>query len=250
MNKQIKNAFEAVQADDALKNSIRQSLAQRNHRAQKMPRARGLQLVLVAAFCLLCAVGLGGYQSFMATTAVISIDINPSIEISVNRYNRVVDFKAYNEDGQALLDGQSLKYKTYKEAVDTLLASDKIETSIASGGELVLSVAPENATQGDAITTYLNGCTKNIENASCETVSYESIEKAHALGMSCGRYKVYEKIVAYEPDFTAETCNNMTVRELHQKLGEHEGSSCSENDTTCQNNQANGHGHAYGRSHE
>lgn len=251
MNKRMTDAFNEVQADDALKISIYKGVQEKSAKPQKRPYTKKIQFVMVAVLCLLLVAGLGGYKSFMTPTAVISFDINPSIELSVNRYNRVIATSYYNEDGQTLLSDENLIYKDYEEAIDSLIASDKVQACLNDGGELVLNVAPKNVKQGEAITTYLSHCTSGMENATCDTISTETMDAAHNLGMSMGRYKVYEAIKAYEPDFSAEACNSMSMRELHDKFNscaeENEGESdACETQESC--HESGDHGHAYGRN--
>ena len=44
----------------------------------------------------------GGTWLYFTPTMEISVDINPSIELGVNRFDRVISVDGYNEDGQAL----------------------------------------------------------------------------------------------------------------------------------------------------
>lgn len=49
--------------------------------------------------------------------AYVSIDINPSLELTVSNYNHVLAAQAYNKDGQKVLDGLNLKGIEIKDAV-------------------------------------------------------------------------------------------------------------------------------------
>ena len=53
------------------------------------------------------------YQFVFVPVNIISLDINPSIELGVNRMGYVIDAKAYNEDGEILLDNVDVGYKKY-----------------------------------------------------------------------------------------------------------------------------------------
>ncbi len=78
------------------------------------------------AACALLVAGIGGtlyYQSHMAVDSVISIDVNPGIELKTNKQNRVLDVIAANEDGKAILDGMDLKKAELKVAVNAIVGS-------------------------------------------------------------------------------------------------------------------------------
>mgnify|MGYP006964182038 CR=1 FL=1 len=55
--------------------------------------------VLSVAACLLLLF-LGGRQFYFIPTVKISIDINPSMELGVNRFDRIVSVEGYNDDGK------------------------------------------------------------------------------------------------------------------------------------------------------
>lgn len=57
---------------------------------------------IAAAFVLLagCAVGYGAYRQNYAVDATVSLDVNPSVEIQVNRKDQVLEVTPLNEDGK------------------------------------------------------------------------------------------------------------------------------------------------------
>ncbi len=80
--------------------------------------------IALAACLVLAAVGLVGSRLYFEETAFVGIDVNPSIELGINRFDIVVSAKAYNEDGEALLRDVSVTGKPYDSAVATLTSSD------------------------------------------------------------------------------------------------------------------------------
>ena len=143
MKDNIRQAFDQVHADPALKARTRAFVA-----AQTQPRlarpARRLPQVLAAAACLLVLLA-GSYWIYFFPTARISIDINPSIELSVNRFDRVVGVEGWNEDGQALAETLDIQFDTYTQAVEAILADQKIAALLAEGGVMDITVvAPQN----------------------------------------------------------------------------------------------------------
>ncbi len=62
-----------------------------------------------ACAALLLAIGITGYSWTKTPVSYISIDVNPSIELSLNRFGRVVSATAFNAEGRKILETLSLK---------------------------------------------------------------------------------------------------------------------------------------------
>ena len=79
--------------------------------------AAALVLVLVGAF--------GGiyYSDNIAVSSIIDIDINPSVEITANKQDRVIDALAINEDALVVLKDMDLKGADLDVAVNAILGS-------------------------------------------------------------------------------------------------------------------------------
>ncbi|MEG1780275.1 MAG: hypothetical protein RR242_03120 [Clostridium sp.] len=94
---------------------------------------------MVAAACL-CVVLLGnGVAAFQNSRveSFIGIDVNPSIELSVNRNNKVLKAEALNEDATEILDDMKLKNVDLNIAVNAVIGSmvrhgylDEVENAI------------------------------------------------------------------------------------------------------------------------
>lgn len=60
--------------------------------------------VAAAACLVLIALASGGGYVFFTPTAYISIDINPSLELGINRFDRIVSVEGYNAEAEELLE--------------------------------------------------------------------------------------------------------------------------------------------------
>ncbi len=79
----------------------------------------------VAAAIVICVVGVlvfGGHGTSDAA-AIIGLDVNPSIEISVDDEGKVIDASAVNRDGEEILDGMSLAGTDMKVAANAIVGS-------------------------------------------------------------------------------------------------------------------------------
>lgn len=217
MDNRMREAFDQVHASQELKARTRAQVLQAME-AQRKPRAVWKPICALAACLLVVVLGLGGYHLYFTPTSVISIDINPSLEVDVNRLGRVIALHGYNEDGEEFAASLDVLHQNYQQAVDEILNSDTIVDCLNEGGFLSVSVVELGGNQGEKITQYVSGCTSGHHNVSCSTISSEEAHEAHHVGLSYGKYEIYAQIVAYNPDFTPEEANEMTMRELRDLL--------------------------------
>ena len=122
----LNEAFDAVRASEALKTQTAQAVVREMRAGGARRRGRRLLPALAVAVCLLVAAGLGGHALYYTPTTVLSIDINPSLEMDINRFDRVIALNGYNDDGAALAAALDVQNWRYDEAVDALLANATI----------------------------------------------------------------------------------------------------------------------------
>ena len=86
---------------------------------------RRLHWQRLAAACVLLVLCAGGIFSWLwfSTKAVVSIDVNPSVSLSLNRFEYVIDTQAGNTDGAEVLDDLSLKNLKLSTALDALMGA-------------------------------------------------------------------------------------------------------------------------------
>ncbi len=88
-------------------------------RFTSLPRKKRPMASALAAACLLLVLG-GGTWSWMAEAALIGIQVNPSLELSVNRWERVIGATPLNQDGTDLLSRVEWKYRELDEVAEDL----------------------------------------------------------------------------------------------------------------------------------
>ncbi len=78
-------------------------------------------VTIAASAAALFVLGTGTW-AYAAPYSYVSLDVNPSIEFTVNRFDRVIRVKAVNDDGEELLKNinlNDLKNETIKNALST-----------------------------------------------------------------------------------------------------------------------------------
>lgn len=184
------------------------------------------------AAVLLCAFAI---WALFIPYMYVSLDVNPSIEYSVNHANRVLSAKAVNDDGSDILSGLNLKNKTINDAVKETVQeiSDKgyfdgsdpgaveITTSEASGGSTEESDALAQDLQNDAQTvTTDEGKTVDVE---AESIGLDRVKEAKELGISPGKLNLIQKLQASSdnPDsITVDDWKNKPVKDIMKAIKE------------------------------
>jgi hypothetical protein len=70
------------------------------------------------------------FRQAYATVAYVNVDINPSLEIGINKYNKVSTVYALNSDGEALLNTMSLKGLDINSAIGLVISEAKAKNFI------------------------------------------------------------------------------------------------------------------------
>jgi hypothetical protein len=137
---------------DCIDLSTPQETAELHTRSIFMLRRRVIASLIAACFCMIAlAGGTYTYQNGRVDS-VIGIDVNPSVELSVNKRNKVLSAQALNEDARNIMEQMDLK-----------------------GVDLNVAV---NAVIGAMVT---NGYLTDADNAILVTVANDSVKKAKNL---------------------------------------------------------------------
>lgn len=185
---------------------------------------RQYTVVLSLCFTLFLFFAGGWFYQYRLPSSMISLDINPSIEIKTNRHDQVISVSALNKDAQKVLQSQDFKL----EELDTAVAS--IVTAVIDQGYLatdrnVILVSVENNSMEKAkiLVDSLNLVIKKSASAHEMklTVLSQTLEKnkaeseeAKELGVSVGKLKLLKKIEITNENLTAKSLSHKSMSEL------------------------------------
>ncbi len=223
MTDRIHDAFQQIKAPEERKAATARFL--REQRAVRRPRRvwqRPLAAACAALLLIICA-AVGGRHLLQAPVSYVSIDVNPSVELALNRFDRVVSATAYNEDGLLALDGLSLEGLRCAEAIDLLLASDAMQPYLTPSSALTFTVAADSAQREAELLAEVNassGCTRHGGQSYCAALS--SVAEAHSHGLSLGKYAAYLVLAGYDDTVTVEDCHHMSMADIRTQIEAHE----------------------------
>lgn len=244
MNKAFKELFGPIRAEEELKDRTRAFLAKKTRGYAKANTGMGRYHVYAAACACMLFMLFWGCRIYFTPIARISIDINPSIELGINRFDRVISVNEFNEDGQELSNALDIKNRNYTEAIDRIINCDII-TELLSGDEVMtITVVGPDGHQSAEILSGVETCTAEQSNTYCYFALPEEVAAAPETGLSCGKYRAFLELQLLDTEITPETVQGMTMREIQDLIHRLSG----EDDEAPYNNCGNGR-HGYGGGH-
>lgn len=218
MNNAFKELFGPIRAEEDLKDRTKAFLAERTRDYTKAgTEKRRYPAYAAACVCLLLTL-LGGRWLYFTPTAAISIDINPSLELSVNRFDRVIAVTGFNEDGQRLSSALDVKYKNYAQAVEQILHHDSVTALLSDGEVMSITVVGPDGQQSAKLLSGVEACAAGQCNIDCYFAQPEEAAAAHEAGLSCGKYRAFLELQRLDPDITPEAVRGMTMREIRDRI--------------------------------
>ena len=247
-------AFDAIAAPEEVVDSVRDALAQGNvfecERAQaadpaatfrrikvRRPRGRFRMAAALAACLVLGAFGFSGYSAWADVVAVVGVDVNPSLELSLNRFDRVVEAQGVNEDGEAVLEQVSVVGMEYEEALSRIMAEGVVGAGFSDDDVVSITVV---SLDGGDVSGYLATATDAAQGAgcscTCESATPDEYARASAAGLTVGKYRVFCQLEDLGVEIDEEQVSHMSMRELRDLLassggdasdlpqGQHQGS--------------------------
>ena len=217
MNKTLKELFNPIRANEELKDHTLAFLAEKTQAYTEVkpakPQKRTYHFYAAACACLLFMI-CGCRWLYFTPTATISIDINPSIEMDINRFDQVISINDFNEDGRELAGMLHVKYKNYADAVEQILNNDTIAALLSDNEVLTITVAGPDGRQSAEILSGVEACTAHHSNTHCYTASPKEAAAAHEAGLSCGKYRAFLELQLLNPDMTPEAVQGMTMKDI------------------------------------
>jgi len=183
----------------------------------------------VALSVAILAVGGGAGAYYRTPQSYLSLDINPSIELGVNSFGKVVKVEAYNADGEKVLDGTDVVGSTVDEATAVLVTSTGANGYIAGDGSTIIALTSEtddDNTADELETDAESGANNALEQAGYTAevhknrISLSLREDAIAAGITPGKLNLIHKLQAADPTATVDAYKSASVTEiiLHTQL--------------------------------
>lgn len=188
----------------------------------------------ISAAALVCVLGTTAW-AYATPYSYVSLDVNPSVEYSLNRFKRVLNVKAVNDDGKEIIEElgiKKLKHKPIEEAISqtVLQIAENGYFEGAEEGGIVIATAGDNSEEAESLAEELQ---QQVEETVEETgddvaveaisVGLERVQEARQLGVTPGKLNLVEKLQASAGDsetISTEDWLNKPVKEIMKAIKE------------------------------
>ena len=185
---------------------------------------------LVAACLAVILLGGGGvlYQQANAAASVVSLDVNPSIELRVSRSEKVLACAPLNEDAKAILadmgGGADLKGAKLDVAVNAIVGSlvrNGYLSSISSA--IMISVEDKNTARAEKLQRELTDAVDGVLQTSdakasvlTQTLTQDAAreQQARENSISTGKAALVNRVLAINPALQFDALAKLSVEEL------------------------------------
>ena len=175
MSNRIREAFDDIHAEKELKEHTKEYL-RRNVYQKKRTLWTAPVRIAAATVCLFLVVLAGGSWLYLVPTAYISIDINPSLELGVNLFDRIVSVEGFNDDGARLAEQLDIKYMEYNDALEQILSDQSVEEYLARSDLIAITVVCDNEAKNSEMMEQVENCSSSHSSVSCHSGSTDMID--------------------------------------------------------------------------
>lgn len=192
--------------------------------------------------------GFGTYTYIKLPVAYVSLDINPSIELSVNRFNNVVSTSALNKDGQILLNDINSDDKSIYSLVNKIIDSAIKEKYISNNKPTAIAVASisndyelRNSLENDLKSSISNHFSKKSINGTIYSYDEDLSKRdaAQKMDISVGKMNLIEELTSFDKSITVDEYKNKSVADIDDKILEFKDKPKESDDSTKNINTSN-----------
>lgn len=172
--------------------------------------------IALAACAVLIALGIGGgAYVYQTPVAYVGIDINPSIELGVNYFDRVVSAEGDNADGQDILSETNVVGMSYEEALVSLNDSLTNKGYLTADAAVAVTVMCDDDSRCSNLEETSQRCFSSAgQGVYCSRATSTEHHEAHKAGLGMGKYLAWRSLVDTGVDISADDVAHMTMSEL------------------------------------
>lgn len=234
MQDKIRTAFEhaapdvldTVLSDIASGNDQKQPILVMGGQKNMKNTIRNFTAIAAAAVLVIGAgAGYAVYSSNYKVASTISLDVNPSVEITANKKEDVLSVTALNDDGRKIIGDMDFSGSSIDVTVNALIGSMLREGYLTDlANSILISVEDDDANHGAALQKKIADDVNAIlqVNAFDGAVLSQTVVKdssvqtlADEYGITAGKAQLVNEIVAGNPTRTFEELAPLSINELN-----------------------------------
>lgn len=183
---------------------------------------------IAAVIVITLGVGAGGYLAYATPTNYWGVDINPSIQLGSNIFDRVVEVTALNEDAEVLLADLDLNNEEVDSAV-TKIVDEATETGyideLAEDNAVLITSYSDDEEKGEEVQAKIEEKVKKIlerKNIKATIIKEKMTEDlkadASSYGISNGKMLLVQRAVAANPELKEEDLVKAPVKNIMREI--------------------------------
>ena len=178
------------------------------------------------SIAILFAICFGLTHSYYSVDSIVAIDVNPSVEISLNKSYKVLSVRANNEDGEKLIQNKDFKKKDFDDVVTELTVSLSSEGYIDKDkNSILVSVSNSNEVKAEEVKSrVVTDIKTTLNKQEIEPVIYnQSISDSHTKELedlakkhhiSFGKMQLINSLMEEDPSLTIEELASLPIQEI------------------------------------
>lgn len=213
--------------DDVATVPVRKMAAHDHITRQELPgeRSRSVRMFGFApAFASLAVlfIAIFAWWQFLRIDSVVAVDVNPSIELKLNRLSHVVAVQAYNPEAQSLVEAVPWRFNPVEDVIQRLLGAMKQQGYLQSENSfLMLSYQQDNQSRAEALSRRLNKAVLRLKLQNPEMVYVQRVEIKEIAGLaddydvSRGVMQLILKAQIMNPQYSVELLSELDLQTLY-----------------------------------
>lgn len=203
--------------------------------------------------------GAGGALAWFTPVSAVSVEAGACLELSLNRFDRVLQVQGDSAKDQELADRLELTYLSYTDALEVILDSQEVSQALDDGADLAITVAGQNDQHCQQLLEDTQSCAGH---GTCASADWSQVTQAQQFGLSLGKYQMLLQLQALDPSITPQQVGSCSMHQLRQWLSQLSGGETAASDDVSssgtngwgngQGGGGNGYGHhgaGYGGHH-
>lgn len=197
---------------------------------EETKKKRNVLKYLAAAASLLVLVGAGTlalnvYQVNYAVASTVSLEVNPSVQITVNEKERVLDVKALNKDGEIVIGDMDFSGSDIDVTVNALIGSMMRNGYLNElANSILISVDNDDPMKGNKLQEKLTAEVNELLEADGfigavlgQTITNDNTlqQQADQYGITTGKAQLIQQILGSTEGHTFEELAPLSINELN-----------------------------------
>ena len=207
-----------MKAPERLKRSARAHIRRKSFDyGRNRPQLKAYRRRLASAALTLVLI-LSGAGVWFVPLASIAVDINPSVELTVNALDRVISLEGKNSDGIRLVQELDVTGMAYDDAMQRLLLSNGLRPYLDEGSTITITVTGgSNEAHTEQMLSRVLCRAYNIaeeENVLYCQVNWDTRRAAQAVNLCIPRYLAWQHLLETDPSITPEDVRQIPKEEI------------------------------------